>query len=162
MSAKKINIAAQRAFGEAVSTGDLDAFDDLVSDACVDHDPAPGQVDGPGGFKALFGAMRAAFPDLRLDVEIMMADSERVASAYTLTGRHQGPFLGHAATGRPVAVRGVQIGRFAGGKLVERWGGADELGIMAQLGLLVGPGPARERGALVLPGPVTGPPRAGE
>lgn len=66
--------------------------------------------------------MRAAFPDLRLDVENMMADSERVAaSAYTLTGRHQGPFLGHAATGRPVAVRGVQISRFAGGKLVERW-----------------------------------------
>lgn len=144
MSDKKINIAAQKAFGQAVNTGDLDAFDGLVSDACVDHDPAPGQVDGPGGFKALFAAMRAAFPDLRLDVETMVADSDRVAFAYTLAGSQQGPFRGHPATGKPVKVRGVQISRFAGGRLVERWGSSDELGIMAQLGLLGRPEPAQE------------------
>ncbi len=41
------------AFGEAVNSGDLDPFDDLVAPNIVDHNPAPGQAAGPAGFKGL-------------------------------------------------------------------------------------------------------------
>lgn len=58
-----------------------------------------------------------------------------MAFAYTMSGTHQGPFQGHDATGKPVKVRGLQISRFADGKMVERWGSSDELGILSQLGL---------------------------
>ena len=132
---KKSNIAAQQAFGEAVNSGNLDAFDDLVAPDCVDHDPAPGQVAGPDGFKAFFTDMRTAFPDLHVDVETLVADDDQVAFAYTLTGTHQGPFQGHDATAKSIAVRGVQISKFADGKMTERWGSSDEVGIMTQLGL---------------------------
>lgn len=132
---KKTNIAAQEAFGEAVNTGNLNAFDDLVAADSVDHDPAPGQVAGPDGFKGMFTEMRTAFPDLHVDVETLVADDDQVAFAYTLTGTHQGPFQGHEATGKPIKVRGVQISRFTDGKLVERWGSSDELGILTQLGV---------------------------
>lgn len=135
---KKSNTAAQEAFGAAVNAGDFDAFDGLVAPASVDHDPAPGQVAGPAGFKAFFAGMRTAFPDLHVEVETLVADNDQVAFAYTLTGTHQGPFQGHDATGKPIKVRGVQISRFADGKMVERWGSSDELGIMTQLGLLDG------------------------
>ena len=64
-----------------------------------------------------------------------VADDEQVAFAYTLTGTHNGAFQGHDASGKAFAVRGVQISKFADGKLVERWGSSDELGIMTQLGL---------------------------
>ena len=47
-------------------------------------------------------------------------------------------FQGHPATGKSVDVRGMQIGRFADGKLAERWGSSDQLGIMTQLGLVDG------------------------
>lgn len=43
--------------------------------------------------------------------------------------------MGHAATGKKVSVRGLQISTFKGGKLVERWGSSDQLGILTQLGL---------------------------
>lgn len=132
----KTNLAAQEAFGEAINTGRLDALDELVAPDSVDHDPAPGQGPGPDGFKAFFAEMRTAFPDLHVDVETLVADEDQVAFAYTLTGTHQGPFQGHDATGKPIEVRGVQISKFADGKLVERWGSSDELGIMTQLGLL--------------------------
>lgn len=59
-----------------------------------------------------------------------------VCLAYTLTGTHQGEFQGIAPTGRRIEVRGVQIGRFENGKIVERWGSTDELGIMRQLGVM--------------------------
>ena len=85
---KQTNIAAQEAFGEAVNTGNFAAFDDLVAPDAVDHDPAPGQVPGPDGYKHLFGEMRTAFPDLNVAVETLVADSDYVAFAYTLTGTH--------------------------------------------------------------------------
>lgn len=132
---KKTNIAAQEAFGEAVNTGELDAFDHLVDPNSVDHDPAPGQQAGPAGYKALFTDMRTAFPDLHIDVETMVADDDQVAFAYTITGTQQGPYQGHEATGRSIQVRGVQISKFSDGKMTERWGSSDEVGILTQLGL---------------------------
>jgi steroid delta-isomerase-like uncharacterized protein len=134
-SDKKSNVAAQEAFGEAVNTGDLSAFDHLVAPDCVDNDPAPGQARGPAGFKALFGDLRTAFPDLALAVETLVADDDQVAFAYTVTGTNDGPYQGHEPTGKAISVRGVQVSRFVDGKLVERWGSSDELGILRQLGL---------------------------
>ena len=132
---KKTNIAAQEAFGEAVNTGNLSPFDDLVDPNSVDHDPAPGQQAGPEGYKAFFTEMRTAFPDLHIDVETLVADDDQVAFAYTLMGTHQGLFQGHAATGKSIKVRGVQISRFSRGMMTERWGSSDEVGIVSQLGL---------------------------
>lgn len=130
------NIAAQRAFGDAVNSGDLAALDDLVAPGSVDHDPAPGQGAGPKGFRGMFAEMRTAFPDLHVEVEHLTATEDDVALAYTITGTHQGPLMGHEPTGRKINVRGVQIGRFADGKLVERWGSSDQLSMLTQLGIV--------------------------
>ena len=132
---KQENIAAQEAFGEAINTGQLERLRDLVAQHSVDHDPAPDQEPGPEGFIGFFSDMRAAFPDMHVEVEHLVADDDNVAFAYTLTGTHDGPFQGHDATGKKIEVRGMQISRFADGLLVERWGSSDELGIMSQLGL---------------------------
>lgn len=135
MSQTNVNIIAQEAFGEAVNTGNLGALDDLVAPDCVDHDPAPDQGPGPQGYRNLFTELRTAFPDLHIAVEHVTAAGDDVAFAYVLTGSHQGPLMGHEATGKPIKVRGMQIGRFADGKLVERWGSSDQLGILTQLGI---------------------------
>ncbi|MEO3938976.1 ester cyclase [Dermatophilaceae bacterium Soc4.6] len=133
---KDRNVAAQQAFGEAVNSGDLDAFDQLVAPDAVDHDPAPGQSPGPNGYKSFFGEMRTAFPDLHVQVEHLVADDESVAFAYTLTGTHKGLFQGHEPTGKQISVRGVQVSKFDDlGMLVERWGSTDEMTLMNQLGI---------------------------
>ncbi|MGW4565555.1 ester cyclase [Streptomyces sp. NPDC004561] len=133
---QQTNIAAQTAFGEAVVTGNLDALDEIVAPGSVDHDPASGQGPGPDGYKAMFGELRTAFPDLHLDVEHLVATDDELAFAYTITGTHLGPLMGQPATGRKVSYRGMQISRFdRDGKLVERWGSSDELGMLRQLGL---------------------------
>ncbi|PKW05293.1 conserved hypothetical protein, steroid delta-isomerase-related [Streptomyces sp. 1222.5] len=133
---QQTNIAAQTAFGEAVVAGDLDALDAIVAPDSIDHDPAPGQGPGPDGYKAMFGELRSAFPDLHVQVEHMMATDDELAFAYVITGTHLGPLMGRPATGRKVSYRGMQISRFDGdGKLVERWGSSDELGMLRQLGL---------------------------
>lgn len=133
------NIRAQNRFGAAVNSGNLEVLNELVAADCVDHDPAPGQAPGPQGFKDLFTELRASFPDLNLDVEHLTASDDDVAFAYTITGTHQGPLIGHPPTGRTIKIRGMQIGRFEHGKLVERWGSSDQLGMLTQLGLTTQP-----------------------
>ncbi len=132
---KADNIAAQERFGRAVNTNTLEEMNSLVAADCVDHDPAPGQVRGPQGYIALFRQMIDAFPDFAVDVEQLVADDDKVAFAYTITGTHRGEFFGVPATGRRIRARGLQISRFnSDAKMVERWGSSDQLGILQQLG----------------------------
>ena len=56
--------------------------------------------------------------------------------AYTITGTHNGPLSGIPPTGKKVKARGMQIARFKDGKIVERWGSSDELGILKQIGVI--------------------------
>ena len=136
---KDANIAAQESLAENVNAGDLDAAMRSFAPDAVDHDPAPGQGPGRDGFKAFFTELITAFPDAKIEPAHMVADEDDVAVAYTLTGTHQGEFNGIAATGKKIEVRGLQIGRFENGQIVERWGSSDELGIMQQLGADVSP-----------------------
>ena len=131
---QEANAKAQETFGKAAMTGDFDLFDEVVAPDAVDHDAAPGQVNGPEGYKQVFGELRTAFPDLKIEVIEQVATDDKIAFAYTLTGTHQGDFLGVPATGKQISARGMQISRFEDGKLVERWGSTDEFGILKQLG----------------------------
>ena len=132
---KEQNIHTQTQFGEAIVSGNLEAMRALVSPAVVDHDPGPKQGPGAQGYIDLFTEMRSAFPDLNVTPEHLTADEDTVALAYTITGTHQGDFQGIAPTGKSIKARGVQIARFVEGKMVERWGSSDELGILKQLGV---------------------------
>lgn len=127
------NIAAQQKMGEAVNSGNLDVFKDIMTQNVVDHDPAPDQGPGPEGFIQFFTMFRTAFPDLSVSVDQMVADEDNVAIAYTVTGTHQGDFMGVSPSGKRVQARGMQIARFENGKIAERWGSSDELGILKQI-----------------------------
>ncbi|MCZ2404404.1 ester cyclase [Paenarthrobacter sp. Z7-10] len=133
------NTEAQSRFAEGVNSGNFDVFDEVVAAESVDHDPAPGQGPGPQGFRDMFTELRTAFPDLHVEVEHLTATEDDVAFAYTITGTHQGELMGYPATGNSFRIRGMQIGRFADGKLVERWGSSDQLGMLTQLGLVPQP-----------------------
>lgn len=131
---KQTNIETQQKFGEAINTGQLEKFRELMTANVLDHDPAPNQGPGPEGFIKFFTMFRTAFPDLQVSVEHMVADDESVSIAYTVTGTHQGDFMGIAPTNKSIKARGVQIARFEDGKIAERWGSSDELGILKQIG----------------------------
>jgi steroid delta-isomerase-like uncharacterized protein len=128
------NIKAQERFGAAVNEGKLDEIREVMTANVVDHDPALGQGPGPEGFIRFFEKFRAAFPDLHVAAEHLVIDDEAIAIAYTFTGTHTGTFMGVPATGQKIKARGVQIARFENGKIAERWGSSDELGILRQIG----------------------------
>lgn len=132
---KEENAAALKTFAEAAGKGKYELFDKVVAPNCVDHDPGPGQVAGPAGYKALFQQMHAAFPDMTVGMETMVADEDSIAFAYTFKGTQTGPLMGIAPTGKSVSFRGLQISKFKDGMMVERWGSSDQLGMLQQLGV---------------------------
>jgi steroid delta-isomerase-like uncharacterized protein len=120
----------------ALRSGDLAELDQVVAPDIVDHNPAPGMKQGLEGIKAAFGEVRAAFPDLVITVEDVIAEGDKAACRLTTRATHRGTFQGVPATGKQVKQTGIDILRFAGGKLVERWGEFDDLHLLAQLGLV--------------------------
>ncbi len=132
---KEKNIAAQKKFGAAVNSGNLEALEELVSSNVKDHDPAKGQTEGAQGYINFFTMMRTAFPDLKIEPIHLVADDDNVAFAYDISGTHKGEFMNIQPTGKTIKVRGMQISRFEDGLLIERWGSSDEIGIFKQLGV---------------------------
>jgi len=132
---REANLAAQEHLAEHLNAGDIDTAVESFAEDAVDHDAASGQGPGRDGFRTFFQTLATAFSDAHIEPAHIVADDEHVAIAYTLSGTHDGDFHGIAATGRRIEVRGVQIGRFESGKIAERWGSSDELGIVQQLGV---------------------------
>ena len=140
MAQEEKNFAALAKLAEAASSGNLAVLDEVFAPNVVDHDPARDQEPGPDGYKRFFSGLRAAFPDLTVTVDRLVQTETDIAIAYTIRGTHRGEFAGIAPTGRPITARGMQIARFEDGKIVERWGSSDELGILLKLGAKVSPG----------------------
>ena len=133
------NKAAARRFLEETDRGNLDVIDELVSPDAVDHNPFPGQAPGAEGVRQVFAMLKAAFPDMSQSIQDMVAEGDRVAIRSTLHGTHRGEFLGIPATGKQVALPGIDIIRFdEEGKMIEHWGLFDVPLLMQQLGVMPG------------------------
>jgi len=74
-------------------------------------------------------AEKKAFPDLRMTVQQMVAEGDKVAVLWTFQGTHTGSgYEGLPPTGTRVEVRGITIWRFADGRIVEEWSSFSETG----------------------------------
>ena len=77
--------------------------------------------------------LTGAFPDLRIDIEDLIAEADRVVARLSLRGTHRGPFRGIAPTGRQVHFTAIRVYRIADGTIVESWANQDALGLLGQL-----------------------------
>lgn len=127
-------VLMRRFYEELFNKGNLAILDELCTPNFVDHNAFPAQVPGLEGVKQSFTAMRAAFPDMRVTVEDMLAEGDKVAAHVSFRTTHRGEFMGIAPTGKEVTARVSDIIRFVGGKAVERWGVEDMSGVFQALG----------------------------
>jgi steroid delta-isomerase-like uncharacterized protein len=128
----------RRFYEELWNRGNFDAADDLVAADYVRHDLRPGDAPaGPAGQKAVAQKFRAAFPDVSLEVEALVAEGDLVAARWTMSGTHTGAWGEVAPTGRRVRFSGVNFFRIANGKIAEIWNVRDDLGLREQLGTAV-------------------------
>jgi steroid delta-isomerase-like uncharacterized protein len=125
-----------RRWSEELWNGHLDLIDELFATDVVDHNPLPGSAPGRDGQRQEIEMFRSAFPDLRVTAEDLVAAGDRAVIRWSATGTHRGEVLGVAPTARTVSLHGIDIVRVTDGRIVERWGEFDALGLLAQLGAL--------------------------
>jgi predicted ester cyclase len=128
--------AAMRLFG-MMNGADLSGAAEVVAPSFVDHEEVPGvDTGGVEGFKATVGFFRGAFPDLKFETPLLVAEGDMVAVHFHVTGTNRGEFMGMPATGKPVDLHGADLLRFENGKLVEHWGYMEQMKMMQQLGMM--------------------------
>jgi len=130
----------RRYLDEVVSQGKLAQAGEFVEPNLIFTSPyTPEPIHGLEGFKQMIGMLHAAFPDLRISEEAMVAEGDIVASRWYASGTHQGEFMGAPPSGKSFKITGMSFYRIADNKIVEGWVNDDSLGMLQQLGLLPAP-----------------------
>ena len=120
--------------------GDLGAVDEYLAEDFVDHDPPMGRSRRPGGHARR--PRPCSGPPSPTGTATWTSSSTRAtwwSRHFTASGTQQGEIFGVPASGRTVSLPGINIWRVRDGRIVERWGRLDELGLMRQLGLVPQP-----------------------
>lgn len=136
MSAENNRALAQRFYDEVVNEGNLDLIDELVAEDFVDHEGFPGIPNtGPEAVRAVFSMFLAAFPDLQMTVDDMIAEGDKIVARVTMSGTHRGDLMGIPPTNKGFKVQAIDIAEIHDGKLTAHWGVTDQVAMMEQLGL---------------------------
>ncbi|MFJ8822999.1 ester cyclase [Streptomyces sp. NPDC102467] len=135
-----VNKAAFHRMHDAANTGDADtvmkAIDEVVAPDLRFHAPVPMGDSGRQALKRVYAVLLQAFPDLRVSVEEVIAEGDRLAIRNTVTGTHAGEYQGLAPTGKSVRYDEMFVFRFTDGRVTEIWGVVDVLTQLRQLGAL--------------------------
>jgi steroid delta-isomerase-like uncharacterized protein len=101
----------------------------------VDHEMPPGTAPGPESALQYRSMLLAAFPDLRVKIEDIVAEGDLVAVRAVWTGTHRGVFapMPLPPTNRTGRLSGMVFWRVRDGKIVERWATLDNAGLYRQL-----------------------------
>lgn len=140
MSTENKNIG-RRFIEEGFNRGNLAAADEIIAANFTNHDPGtPELPSGPDGYKQLVSTYRAAYPDLHLTVDDVLAEGDKVVVRWTARGTNNGELMGMPPTGKQVTTTGISILAIAGGKVTEQRVNWDTLGMLQQLGVVPTPG----------------------
>jgi steroid delta-isomerase-like uncharacterized protein len=134
------NKAKVRRFCDASNSGDAEVIsrtiDELVEPDVLIRTPMPLETTGAEAVKEVFARLHRAFPDLHITIEDLVEEGDKVGFRNTVTGTHQGEYMGLPPTGKTVTYHEIFIARFARGRIAETWGVVDVLSQMKQLGAI--------------------------
>lgn len=133
----------RRMYQEIWNEAKLENAQELVHPDFEDHPPTRFwdlNMRGPRALTEAVAVFHRAFPDFHDEPHQIVAEGDRVVYLGTISGTHQGDLFGFAPTGKKMAVLGVNFFRMEDGKVRERWGQFDVLGMAQQLGLVPMPG----------------------
>jgi steroid delta-isomerase-like uncharacterized protein len=136
MSAEDNKALIRRFYYEGWNTGNIDLYDELVTEDFIDHRAAiPGIPAGREGFKQMNAMLHAAFP-VQVELESIVADDDSVAARWRSVGTHAGELWGIPATGKHVDFTATVFYLVRDGRLAEGWINRDDLGLMRQIGVV--------------------------
>jgi len=73
------------------------------------------------------------FPDLSVQIDNIIAETDRVAVRLTFSATHKGEFFGVPASGKKIVFEAMEFFKIAEGKIVESWGNWPIYDILEQM-----------------------------
>jgi predicted ester cyclase len=130
----------RRWFDEVWNQGKAASIDELFPEHAVLWGVSRMGVasQGPAEFKEFHKALRAACPDIHVELEHVVQEGDTAFARWTATMTHTGEGLGMAPAGRVLKITGMSALRVRDGQLVEGWNNWDQIGMARQLGVLEG------------------------
>jgi len=121
----------------ALNARDLDGYLSRIDESYVGQsETAPGPIRGREGVRQNIETMFTAFPDLRIEIEQIIAGGDSVVVRARATGTHKGNFAGIAATNKSVVMQICSVIEIRNGKAIRGRVYADNVSLFQQLGLL--------------------------
>lgn len=117
---------------EMLNKGNLSVADEIIGDNFTDPAAQPGEK-GPESLKKVIASFRTIFPDLTVTIDEMVVDGENIAWKWTAQGTHSRTIFGIPPTGKQVIFGGIIIDTIRDGKIVQRQGIWDRMGLRDQL-----------------------------
>jgi steroid delta-isomerase-like uncharacterized protein len=119
----------RRFYREAINERDSGVCERLLSEDFVHN----GETRGRVGQRQTVDYFLAAFPDLRNEIELIIAEDDLVAAHQRWRGTHGGEFLGVEATGRQVEFTSTAVLKVRNGLIAQAWDEMDAAGLLKQL-----------------------------
>ncbi|MGA2716877.1 MAG: ester cyclase [Bryobacteraceae bacterium] len=138
--AEKENIQLAEKQIAALNARDLDQYLSRIDASYVgESETLPGPVRGREGARQVLDMLFTAFPDLRIEVQQILASGDHVVARLRLTGTHKGNFAGIAPTNKRVSWEGCNVVEIRNGKAIRSRVYADNASLFRQLGVLALP-----------------------
>ena len=137
MNLTERNKELMKKFETMINTADTELAEELVASDAPFYTPAsPEPLYGGKGYLSVVHWMRSGFSDVQWKLEEMVADEDKVAVRWTLTGTHDGELLGVKATGKKIKTSVMNFYYFnKDGKITNDIAAEGMIGILRPLGL---------------------------
>ena len=121
----------------ALNARDLDQYLSRIDPSYVgESETLPGPIRGPEGARQAISMLFAAFPDLRIEADQILASGDHIIARLRLSGTHKGNFAGIAPTNKSVSWQGCNVVEMRNGKAIRSRVYADNASLFQQLGIL--------------------------
>ena len=128
----------RRYYREVWEQGELDVVDALFAPDVKLHLPGvPEDPFGPAPVKQLASMARTAFPGLRVTIEDLIAERDKIVATVSLHGPHEGAAPGASPRVAAASWRRIDVFRLFRGKIVEHWSDRDDHALLQRLGVAV-------------------------
>jgi len=124
----------------ALNLRDIEGYLQRIDGSYVgESETLPGPIHGPEGARQAVDILFTGFPDLRIEVEQLLASGDHVVARLRLTGTHRGNFAGVAPTNKSVTWQACNVVEIRNGKAIRSRVYADNASLLRQLGVLALP-----------------------
>ncbi len=131
------NLRLARESFDAWNKHDPERYVELLDEKHVfESDTIPAPLTGREAGRQFMQVYVSAFPDLRFDIDQMLASGEFVVTRWTATGTQRGQLMGIAPTNRRTTTHGCTVVEIKNGKFVHAWTYWDTGHLLRQLGVL--------------------------